>query len=99
MEATDCGVCIRLRGCPVSNFPAASISNTDGKPPIGRQLHGAYAVKMFCSPECSNRRHPILIDGWYRGRRCSHLKTAGRSPVVSGGHEVSTVTLRDGVHG
>jgi hypothetical protein len=41
--------CNRCR--PVSNFSVASVSNTDGMPPIERQLYGTSTVKIFLPPE------------------------------------------------
>jgi hypothetical protein len=40
-----------IRCRPVSNFSAASVSNTDGMPPIERQLYGTSTVKIFLPPE------------------------------------------------
>jgi hypothetical protein len=42
---------VRFRCRPISNFSVASVSNTDGMPPIERQLYGTSTVKIFLAPE------------------------------------------------
>jgi hypothetical protein len=52
----------RLRCPAVKDFPAASVSNGDGMPPIERRQSGTLIHRLFWLPEAATREHPLLVN-------------------------------------
>jgi hypothetical protein len=52
---------VRSRCPAVKDFPAASVSNGDGMPPIERRQSGTLIHRLFWLPEAATREHPLLV--------------------------------------